>query len=120
MACAGTNSRVESRRRQSGTGSKASGSTLISSLYARIGSTVVRGRGAVPILITEIGQVEAAVLNLESHDGHEVPLCPGYALLQKLETRRGVCRSLGLIDGIWAIADETGESASGAAAPSMS
>ncbi|MFI2423921.1 hypothetical protein ACH5A7_07410 [Streptomyces sp. NPDC018955] len=98
---------------------KASGSALISSLYARIGLAVVRGKDAVPVLITEIGQVEAAVLNLESYDGHEVVLCLGHALLQRLETRRDAYRSLCLVDGVWAITDETGESASGAAAPSL-
>ncbi|MFE9724532.1 hypothetical protein ACFYQ5_13340 [Streptomyces sp. NPDC005794] len=97
---------------------QAGGSALIASLYARIGLTFTRGGGTVPVLITEIGQVEAAVLNLESYDGHEVILCLGYALLQKLENRKGACQSLCLVDGVWAIADETGESASDSAAPS--
>ncbi|MEV0299837.1 hypothetical protein [Streptomyces prasinus] len=69
------------------------------------------------MLITEIGQVEAAVLNLESYAGHEAVLCLGYALLQELETRRDACRSLCLVDGVWAITDETGESASDATVP---
>jgi hypothetical protein len=99
---------------------RAGGSDLIASVYARIGLTVVQGRDAVPILVTEIGQVEAAVLNLESYEGHEVVLCLGYALLQNLESRQSSWRSLTLIDGIWAITNETGESANGATAPSIS
>jgi hypothetical protein len=98
---------------------KASGSALLSALYARIGLTVTQQGDAVPILINEIGQVEAAVLNLESYGGHEVFLCLGYALLQELDTRKVACRPLRLIDGVWAIADEPGESASGMATPSM-
>ncbi|MFI5567462.1 hypothetical protein ACIA6T_08895 [Streptomyces sp. NPDC051740] len=98
---------------------RAGGSDLIASIYARIGLTVVQGRDAVPILVTEIGQVEAAVLNLESYEGHEVVLCLGYALLQNLESRKSSWRSPTLVDGIWAITNETGESANGATAPSI-
>ncbi|MER5555747.1 hypothetical protein ABT001_29445 [Streptomyces sp. NPDC002793] len=98
---------------------EASGSALIASFYARIGLSVTRGSDAVPVLTREIGQLEAAVLNLESYEGHEVILCLGYELLQKLESRKDACRALCLVDGVWAIADEKGESASGTEAPSM-
>lgn len=48
----------------------ASGSTLIPSLYARAGLASSRGRDGIPLLASEIGLLEAAVINELFQSGH--------------------------------------------------
>ncbi|MEV5317969.1 hypothetical protein AB0K92_09955 [Streptomyces sp. NPDC052687] len=78
----------------------ASGSPLVTALYERAGAAHALGRSAVPMLVSEIGLVEAAVLNLESYAGHEVVLAEGYALLNRLAFLTGRARVGQVIGGV--------------------
>ncbi|MEV0642312.1 hypothetical protein AB0I77_46850 [Streptomyces sp. NPDC050619] len=82
--------------------SNASGSLLIPTLYARAGLAASWGRDRIPLLASEVGLLEAAVVNLESYEGNEVVLCSGYELLEVLATRKQEPRSLRHIHGILA------------------
>ncbi|MFD7611403.1 hypothetical protein [Streptomyces sp. NPDC059828] len=85
---------------------RASGSILISTLYARAGFAAVRGRHRIPLLVSELGLLEAAVINLESYEGNEAALCTGYGLLDDLVNRKSSSGILCCIHGILAFTDE--------------
>ena len=59
-----------------------------------------------PLLVTEIDLLGAAVTNLESYEGHEAILCTGYALLATLEGRQRNLRPVNLVHGILAFVHE--------------
>ncbi|MFD9467315.1 hypothetical protein [Streptomyces sp. NPDC060027] len=64
--------------------SNASGADLLQLLRTRVGAATAHGRQGIPMLVSEIRYVEAAVVNLESYEGHESVLCEGYAILERL------------------------------------
>ncbi|CAL9545632.1 hypothetical protein [Streptomyces sp. enrichment culture] len=68
----------------------ASAAGLVEVLHGRARTARALGRAGVPLLVEEIGAVEAAVLNLESYGGHEAVLCEGYALLDRLARLAGL------------------------------
>ncbi|MFF7545981.1 hypothetical protein ACFZCU_20465 [Streptomyces canus] len=97
----------------------ASGSTLIPSLFARAGLASIQGIRSIPLLVDEIGLLEAAVINLESYEGIEVVLVAGYELLDNFAKRKRNAYPLRHVHGVLAFADEAGDTASGPAAPSL-
>jgi hypothetical protein len=98
--------------------SSASGSALIPSLYARAGLASSGGRGGIPLLASEVGLLEAAVINLESYEGNEVVLCAGYELLDSFAHRMRNVYPLSRTHGILTFVYEAGGSTSGSATPS--
>lgn len=98
---------------------RASGAGLIPLLYARAGLALTRGSENIPLLVSEVGLLEAAVINLETYQGNEVVLVTGYELLAVLSHREANPRPLRHVHGILAFADEAGDSTSGSAAPSL-
>ncbi|SDD00502.1 hypothetical protein [Streptomyces prasinopilosus] len=87
----------------------ASGSGLIPALYARAGLASVQGLRGIPLLVDEIGLLEAAVINLESYEGNEVVLVTGYELLDDFARRERNSRPLRRRHGILTFADEVGD-----------
>ncbi|WP_158694609.1 hypothetical protein [Streptomyces canus] len=98
---------------------KASGFSLIPTLYARAGFASIHNRHIVPLLADEIGLLEAAVINLESYQGNEVALYAGYQLLDDFADRSRNCYPLRQVHGILAFTGEVEDTASGSAAPSL-
>ncbi|MFD5425272.1 hypothetical protein [Streptomyces sp. NPDC127084] len=90
---------------------KASGSLLIPALYARAGFAAGRQSDRIPLLVSELGSLEAAVLNLESYGGHEAALCVGYGMLDSLGKREAGTGNLRSVHGILAFADEAADPA---------
>ncbi|WP_338673944.1 hypothetical protein V1460_13370 [Streptomyces sp. SCSIO 30461] len=88
---------------------KASGSHLIPALYARAGFAAGRESDRIPLLVSELGSLEAAVLNLESYGGHEAELCLGYGMLDSLGNREAGAGLLRSVHGILAFADEAAD-----------
>lgn len=82
------------------TAEKASGSHIISTLYARAGLAATQGDDELPLLPSEFGLLEAAVVNLESYEGYAVILCSGYELLAALSLRRKENRPVHRVHGI--------------------
>lgn len=97
----------------------ASGSVLIPELYARSGWASLRGAGSIPLLVDEIGLLEAAVVNLESYEGNEVVLVSGYGLLDVFGSREKNVHPLRYAHGILTFADAAGDTTSGSATPSL-
>ncbi|MFG2459334.1 hypothetical protein ACGFWE_20040 [Streptomyces sp. NPDC048523] len=97
----------------------ASGHLLVPSLYARVGLASIKGACNIPFLVTEIGSLEAAVINLESYRGNEVVLCVGYELLEKFATRERNSHPMRHVHGVPVFIDEAGDSANGSATPSL-
>ncbi|MER6629026.1 hypothetical protein ABT301_12385 [Streptomyces sp. NPDC000987] len=87
---------------------RASGVTLIPSLYARAGLTLTRGGENIPLLVDEVGLLEAAVINLESYEGNEVVLVAGYELLDAFVNRKKNAHALRRIHGILTFDGEAG------------
>ncbi|MGW5212938.1 hypothetical protein ACWEQO_17455 [Streptomyces sp. NPDC004051] len=87
----------------------ASGLTLVPSLYARVGLASIRGVRDIPLLVDEIGLLEAAVINLESYEGNEVVLVVGYELLDNFANRERNACPLCRKHGVLAFADEAGD-----------
>ncbi|MGW5973944.1 hypothetical protein [Streptomyces sp. NPDC055186] len=87
----------------------ASGLTLVPSLYARVGLASIRGICDIPLLVDEIGLLEAAVINLESYEGNEVVLVAGYELLDNFAHRERNAHPLRCRHGVLAFADEAGD-----------
>ncbi|MGY1501477.1 hypothetical protein ACW4TU_33685 [Streptomyces sp. QTS52] len=98
---------------------RASGSSLIPMLYARAGFSSIQGRRSIPLLVDEIGLLEAAVINLESYQGSEVVLCAGYQLLEDFAHRKGNTSPVCHVHGILAFAGEAEGTTSGSVAPSL-
>ncbi|MEU0209285.1 hypothetical protein ABZ235_04290 [Streptomyces canus] len=98
----------------------ASGSILVPSLFARAGLASIQGNHSIPLLVDEIGLLEAAVINLESYEGNEVVLVAGYELLDKFSNRKMNAYPLRHVHGVLAFSDEAGETASGPATSSLS
>ncbi|MFF0010457.1 hypothetical protein [Streptomyces sp. NPDC005374] len=96
----------------------ASGSILLPSLFARAGLASIQKNRGIPLLVDEIGLLEAAVINLESYEGNEVVLVAGYELLEEFANRRINGHPLCHVHGVLAFADEAGETASGPATSS--
>ncbi|MER6377934.1 hypothetical protein ABT255_59190 [Streptomyces mirabilis] len=71
------------------------------------------------MLVSEIGLLEAAVINLETYQGNEVVLVAGYELLAIFSQREANSYPLRHVHGILAFADEAGDSTSGSATPSL-
>jgi hypothetical protein len=87
----------------------ASGSALVPVLYERAGAADALGQSGIPMLVSEIAHVEAAVVNLESYDGHEVELCEGYALLNRLAFLKGQARVTQEIGGVVTLPGEAAD-----------
>lgn len=87
----------------------ASGLALVPSLYARAGLASIRGLRDIPLLVDEIGLLEAAVINLESYEGNEVVLVAGYELLDNFAHRERNAHPLRCRHGVLAFADEAGD-----------
>ncbi|WP_143138270.1 hypothetical protein [Streptomyces mirabilis] len=87
---------------------RASGASLIPSLYARAGLTLTKGGDNIPLLVGEVGLLEAAVINLESYEGNEVVLVAGYELLDVLSNREVNTSPLRRIHGILTFDGEAG------------
>ncbi|MGW0822153.1 hypothetical protein [Streptomyces sp. NPDC002845] len=85
----------------------ASGSALVPVLHERAGAAHALGSPGIPMLVSEITHVEAAVLNLESYDGHETVLCEGYTLLNRLAFLKGHARVTQEIGGVVTLPGET-------------
>ncbi|MDX2590751.1 hypothetical protein PV343_00240 [Streptomyces sp. WI03-4A] len=78
----------------------ASGAELPPLLYPRAGLALAWGSAGVPMLVSEIQHVEAAVINLESYGGHETVLCEGYGLLERLAELKGRAQEAQTVDGV--------------------
>ncbi|MEU4038498.1 hypothetical protein [Streptomyces collinus] len=78
----------------------ASGAELPPLLYPRAGLALAWGCTGVPMLVSEIQHVEAAVINLESYGGHETVLCEGYSLLERLDELKGRAQQARTVDGV--------------------
>jgi hypothetical protein len=78
----------------------AGGAELLPLLYPRAGAALASGAGGVPMLVSEIRHLEAAVVNLESFEGHEAMLCEGHALLERLAALGKHARTGRTVDGI--------------------
>ncbi|MFB8247590.1 hypothetical protein ACFC5X_21410 [Streptomyces sp. NPDC055952] len=78
----------------------ASGAEVLPVLYARAGAALASGAEGVPMLVSEIRHVEAAVLNLQSYGGHETVLCEGHSLLQRLAVLAQEARTGRTVDGV--------------------
>lgn len=78
----------------------ASGAELLPVLYARAGAALASGAEGVPMLVSEIRHVEAAVINLQSYGGHETVLCEGHSLLQRLAALAREARTGRTVDGV--------------------
>ncbi|MCT9112361.1 hypothetical protein N4G69_43440 [Streptomyces mirabilis] len=87
---------------------RASGTSLIPSLYARAGLILTKGGANIPLLVSEVGLLEAAVINLESYEGNEVVLVAGYELLDVFANREANAHPLRRIHGILTFDDEAG------------
>ncbi|WP_159403647.1 hypothetical protein [Streptomyces sp. NRRL S-646] len=87
---------------------RASGASLIPSLYARAGLALTKGRDSIPLLVGEVGLLEAAVINLESYEGNEVVLVAGYELLDVLSNREVNTGPLRRIHGILTFDGDSG------------
>ena len=98
---------------------RASGAALIPLLYARAGFALTQGIRNIPFLVSEVGLLEAAVINLETYQGNEVVLVAGYEILDALSRREVNSYPLRQRHGILAFADVAGDSTSGSAAPSL-
>ncbi|MCD9875142.1 hypothetical protein [Streptomyces guryensis] len=97
----------------------ASGHLLVPSLYARVGLASIKGSRSIPLLVTEVGSLEAAVINLESYRGNEVVLCVGYELLEKFANRERNSHPMRYVHGVLVFIDEAGDAANGSTAPSL-
>ncbi|MFJ6571200.1 hypothetical protein ACIQNU_27675 [Streptomyces sp. NPDC091292] len=95
----------------------ASGVILIPSLYARAGLAAIQRRDGIPLLVSEVGLLEAAVTNLESYEGHEAILCAGYELLEiftnRANRKKKNANPLRYVHGILVFEDEAGGLAAG-------
>ena len=98
---------------------RASGFTLISSLYARAGLALTKGGDCIPLLVSEVGLLEAAVINLESYEGNEVVLVAGYELLNVFSNREENTHPLRRTHGILTFDSEGGDSTRGSVTPSL-
>jgi hypothetical protein len=87
----------------------ASGSALVPVLYERAGAADALGHSGVPMLVSEIAHVEAAVVNLESYAGHETVLCEGYTLLNRLAFLKGQARVTQEIGGVVTLPGEAAD-----------
>ena len=87
---------------------RASGSALIPSLYARAGLALTKNGDTIPLLVSEVGLLEAAVINLESYEGNEVVLVAGYELLDVFSNREANSSPLCRIHGILTFGGEAG------------
>ncbi|MER5210448.1 hypothetical protein ABT063_07700 [Streptomyces sp. NPDC002838] len=87
----------------------ASGSALVPVLYERAGAAHALGHSGIPMLVSEIAHVEAAVVNLESYDGHEVVLVEGYTLLNRLAFLKGQARVTQEIGGVVTLPGEAAD-----------
>ncbi|MFG2261182.1 hypothetical protein [Streptomyces mirabilis] len=90
------------------TTARASGATLIPALYARAGLTLTKGGDNIPLLVSEVGLLEAAVINLESYQGNEVVLVAGYELLDVFSAREANAHPPRRIHGILTFDGEAG------------
>ncbi len=87
---------------------RASGVTLIPSLYARAGLALTKGGESIPLLVSEVSLLEAAVINLESYEGNEVVLVAGYELLDAFSSREANSHPLRRAHGILIFDGEAG------------
>ncbi|WP_244162710.1 hypothetical protein [Streptomyces bungoensis] len=85
----------------------ASGAELLPLLLPRAGAAFARGADGVPMLVSEIRHLEAAVVNLESYGGHETVLCDGYALLDRLDVLKGRTETARAVDGVLTLGQRT-------------
>jgi hypothetical protein len=92
---------------------EASGSPLVPVLYERAGAAHALGRSGIPMLVSEIGHVETAVINLESYAGHEAVLAEGYTLLNRLAFLTGQARVGQEIGGVVTLPGEAAGEAAG-------
>jgi|1185.fasta_scaffold48960_2 hypothetical protein len=97
----------------------ASGSSVIPMLYARAGFASIQGLHTIPLLVDEIGLLEAAVINLESYQGGEVVLCAGYQLLDYFANRNRNPYPVRQVHGILTFAGEAEDTTSGSTTPSL-
>lgn len=97
----------------------ASGSVLLPELYTRSGWASLQGVSSIPLLVGEIGLLEAAVVNLESYEGNEVVLVAGYGLLDAFGNRKKNIYPLRYAPGILTFANAAGDTTSGSATPSL-
>ncbi|MEU3339349.1 hypothetical protein ACWCQ1_15740 [Streptomyces sp. NPDC002144] len=61
-----------------------SGYRLMPLMHQRAGAARVLGHPGIPMLVTEVSNVQAAVLNLESYEGDPMLVLEGYDLLNRL------------------------------------
>ncbi|MGW3989940.1 hypothetical protein [Streptomyces sp. NPDC004830] len=78
----------------------ASGAELLPLLHARAAAVPASGAAGVPMLVSEIRHVEAAVINLQSYGGHETVLCDGHSLLERLAVLAREARTGRIVDGV--------------------
>jgi hypothetical protein len=90
-----------------GTVDSASGSRMMPLLHQRAGAARVLGHSGIPMLVTEVGDVQAAVLNLESYEGAPMALVEGYELLNRVTLLAELARAAQEIGGVVTLPDET-------------
>ncbi|MFD7996249.1 hypothetical protein [Streptomyces mexicanus] len=78
----------------------ASGAELLPLVRSRARAALASGADGVPMLVSEIRHVEAAVVNLASYGGHETVLCEGHALLDRLAAHARQARRGRSVDGV--------------------
>ncbi|MCH5671013.1 hypothetical protein [Streptomyces gilvus] len=84
-----------------------SGYRLMPLMYQRAGAARVLGHSGVPMLVTEVSNVHAAVLNLESYQGDPVLVLEGYDLLNRLTLLAELAHAPEEIAGVVTLPNET-------------
>lgn len=85
----------------------ASGYRVMPLLYQRAGAARVLGHSGIPMLVSEVGNVQAAVLNLESYQGDAMTLVQGYELLNRVTLLAELARAAQEVGGVITLPDET-------------
>ncbi|OVZ99568.1 hypothetical protein B9W64_37890 [Streptomyces sp. CS159] len=87
---------------------RASGYWLMLALSERAGAARVLGRPGIPMLVDEVGVLEAVVLNLQSYGGDDMAVVEGHDLLARVTVLAQLPCHTEEIGGVLALPD-TGE-----------
>src|SRR5690606_35745835 len=85
---------------------QASGYWLMLTLSERAGAARVLGRSGIPMLVDEVGTVQAVVLNLESYEGDPMVVLEGYELLNRITLLAQLPRPSEEMGGVLTLPDD--------------
>ena len=88
---------------------QASGYMLMLALSERAGAARALGYAGIPMLVDEVGLVQAVVLNLETYGGETMAIAEGYELLSRVTQLAQLPRAAEEIRGVLTLPDETPE-----------